>query len=112
MRVGKAPRVLGKRFNLPGLVEEGEYLARQSFSGQFRFRDQPSGLRIRHGLCVAQLVAVRGASERDENRRSARRGYFRGSDRSAQAKRSAMFVRKGTTSARISRRAYAVLTAL
>src|SRR5579863_6396673 len=69
MRISKAPRVLGKRFNLPGLVEEGENLARQSFSGQFRFRDQPPRLRIRHRLRVAQLVAVRGTPKRNENRR-------------------------------------------
>jgi len=124
LRIGKASAHLWeKRFNLPGLVEEGENLAPpKRFSGKFPFsvisrpacgiRPSPAALR-NWWLSVAR-------PKRDEDRRSARRGYLRGSDRSSPAKPAGRPRRsvppcsseKETTSAKISRRAYAVLTAL
>ena len=57
----------------------------QAFGCQFPFGNQSSGAGVHHFLRVAQLMAVGGASERNEDRGAARGGYFRDGDRSCAA---------------------------
>src|SRR3954469_7226387 len=67
-------------FHLPRLVEEGENFAGQAFRREFRLGNHAACAGARHLLGVAQLMAVCGVPERDEDGGTTRRGNFRRGD--------------------------------
>ncbi len=76
MRPGQAARSASLFFDLPGLGEEREDFAGQPFRGEFRLWNHAPRARAGHFLRVAQLVAVCGAPEGNEDGGAARCGYF------------------------------------
>src|SRR5437868_13629123 len=64
---GQASRGARLAFDFPGQVEEGENFAAQALWGELRFRNHAACAGARHLLGVAQLVAVGGMPERDED---------------------------------------------
>src|ERR1700687_276315 len=82
---GQASRGARLAFDFPGLVEEGENFAAKALRRELRFWNHAAGARARHLLGVAQLVAVGGVPEGNENRGAPGSGNFRRGDSSRPA---------------------------
>ncbi len=76
MRPGQAARSARLFFDLPGLGEEREDFAGQPFSGEFRLWNHAPRARAGHFPRVAQLVAIGGVPEGNEDGGAARGGYL------------------------------------
>src|SRR5712672_3296223 len=77
---GQASRGTRLAFDFPGLVEERENFGAEALGREFRFWNHAACAGARHLLGVAQLVAVGGMPERDEDGGASGSGNFRRRD--------------------------------
>src|SRR5579864_6369746 len=80
VRPGQASRGTRLAFDFPRLVEDGEDFAAEALGRELRFWNHAASAAARHLLGVAQLVAVGGVPERDEDRGASGSGNFRRGD--------------------------------
>ena len=80
VRLRETARVGRHRLQFGGLVEQTKNFLRKTFRGELGLRDQPRRAGALHFLGVAQLVAVGGGAEGDEDGGASGGGDFRGRD--------------------------------